>query len=660
MVCADFGDQTAKKIMPEEGVRTVNMGFEIVRDVDIRQDFFERFFLDENEEGRDIVRSALRHNQRRYIQRLEIDDLGDDIDDGTKNHNTLHHNAISWLKELKNDDVQSYYTIGVNSDLDLLKRIFLRKMTLMTRRGRMGYSITSGKRTEYHTYVTIQMDDLKMDLFESESQEGTSTPKDSDNIVIINGKSFLPAKLCSAQIELFLHIENCVLEEGRSNFDIPANLASVISINKDGSETCKADFCYKNLRDIYVKLEDIITAIENSFCSCPTKKGEFNKVKQVDESEVAVHDLITKDVARDWWFEDQNGVKYVDFYTFLATYAWLNVVLPIRVYLEYAKALKNKRRTSNGDSFSSGRRFVNTMRERYNMLYYESMAINFSQDDYNNFVNAVDHIAYPKKLESRKSFHVEDAKKLISEYFRISTKGSTEGESRSKIENNFLKYINIDGEYALYYQDKRLWFGHIDSKNSINHIEESSIWWDVAWGIILSDLLVTISQMFLSYNEKIERHTIEGRRFKQLREITSQAVEDFKAFYDVGTLSTWIVDAYSVAKQQFRINNYYETLKDKLAIFESYEIASAQHNQNSIIASGGSAAVLVLIWTLALVAYQTFRVQLLLWIIGITGSVIVAIVLVILDFTLNHRRWANYKVFKLHMLWIHLQRVIRK
>jgi hypothetical protein len=534
----------------------------------------------------EIIRNSLKEGGIE-TEKLDIEGtLSDDPRDINPGHSTNIHNAISSLKVLKNADIQEYHYKSTKirkPNLDLLRRIAIRKMSLITEDGR--------KLLDYRTkdniekYVTILLDDLDLDMFTLKDESPINTAELNPNFK----KSKLSSYLGRGKLSFFFHFDNDIAREGAKNYDLPADLSCAFELKeKDKLE----DFLNTPMTLIYVSLEDAINEVQRI-------RGK--NIVDFDKKSTDVEELIDNILTVDWWFKDIHGKKFIDIYTFLAVFAWMLVVQPIRRYLKSEHIIKNLDETHR-----SGRKFVNALRERYNILYYESISLDFEDlYEYNKFLAEINFLAYGKGNNKVSS----ETERLLSNFFGISRRPTTGAEYVRVVQDEFNrnneKYIGVDQEFALYYQNKRLWWGYFDNKSNSDQFILPSIWWDVAWDIILSDVLTFSAQMFLSYDRNIEKHT-NSKKFAELKKITTDAISDFKNYYEVGVFSPRFIDTFFVARKQFGIDEYYRIIKEKLDMFGNYEVAQSEHDQNIIISGGGLIGVMVLIITMYFVVFVPF------------------------------------------------------
>jgi len=154
----------------------------------------------------------------------------------------------------------------------------------------------------------------------------------------------------------------------------------------------------------------------------------------------------------------------------------------------------------------------------------------------------------------------------------------------------------------LYFQNKRIYPSYIiyaaptaeDKLYSTPNLR-----WDSSWGLILGDMLCSISQTFLSYNSLVEKHVAYRESFKTMINILKDATTDFRNFYDSDIIHKLeLRSAFETAKETFLTNSYEHRLIERVRLFSDYEIEENESKLNFLIFGGGLAAYSILAATL--------------------------------------------------------------
>lgn len=597
-----------------DAIRVVNFGFEISKDASVKRILNsidgEKYLLD-------FYKKCLLEAYGISLVYLDMSDISDSYDGLFPRDNSIHHNASRDIRVFHKGDIQSLVAQRNEDSNNLLRdpylqHMFMRKMKLITEDGRSGYSALPGTgEKNYHSYITIGFQRFRMNLYKvSDNYKKYLNENRSDKL----WKTTCPELMDlvgEAELGFYLHVENRNLKVEHGRISLPANMALIYELSpKIKTESDKVlEFSKVNSVNLYVQLNQVITVLIEQLKMKDFSNSFFTKEDSIKEvlykyGEGKLDQYILS-LVNDWFFmdsdktADRNGnnledkEKYIDIYTFLSLYSWLISSLPARVIL--SKNFESKR-SLNGKSF------INTTREMANILFYESLSVNLGLSRYRVVLQELDQI-FNFKLKNLFS-SANTTQEILSSFLSPSNGITEQGEFHNVFCNNTDKYFKTDRENAIYYQNKRIWFGSIEEDITGQKIYLPSLKYDATWALILSDLLTSSVQTLLLYNNLIERHAKLSTEPKELMKITREAVQNSKYYYETGSTSTWFIDTYEVAKEEFRVNYYYDMLKEKLDLFSELEISQYESQQNVLIVIGGFVATLLLTTTMFFVIFQ--------------------------------------------------------
>lgn len=121
-----------------------------------------------------------------------------------------------------------------------------------------------------------------------------------------------------------------------------------------------------------------------------------------------------------------------------------------------------------------------------------------------------------------------------------------------------------------------------------------------SWDFLLNRLITSQSQIFFRHITKIDRipQFVKGTSSllnilklssttAVMTHITEEAIGDFEEFYDINIINSegkqHFREQYEIAKKANNIISYYETLKDKLAIYGTFQVAEEQRRLSIVI-----------------------------------------------------------------------------
>ncbi|QQG48237.1 MAG: hypothetical protein HY247_05620 [archaeon] len=262
---------------------------------------------------------------------------------------------------------------------------------------------------------------------------------------------------------------------------------------------------------------------------------------------------------------------------FLAAVAWVEVVKPLNSMV--------KRKGDDSKVESTVRSFVKGIHESRNEISFHYKEVEMTK--------------LPSTLQSSPS---------NPSWTRFVTRllGFTSGleqDQNAFVERNLIQLT----PHALFVLNRGLYLSDIsDHPEALTAagILDYSEWghkWGVSWAILMSGMLCLLAETFMIYNKEMEKHVSERKKTAELRDLTHKAFEDFAWFYDVDLIQAHLYkEEFETAKKTFEIGDYYDILVKRLNLFSNYEIA-------------GEAAKLTRIW---------FRVSILIGVSGVLIGII--------------------------------------
>lgn len=95
---------------------------------------------------------------------------------------------------------------------------------------------------------------------------------------------------------------------------------------------------------------------------------------------------------------------------------------------------------------------------------------------------------------------------------------------------------------------------------------------EVAWYVLLSEMLCTTAQTFLLYDSRIER-SLQTRR-GGLGELLLKAYTDFAEYYDVGVIASYhYAREYEVCRKAMKLDSYHDTLEERIRVYSDHDLS---------------------------------------------------------------------------------------
>ena len=494
--------------------------------------------------------------------------------------------------------------------IEYLVRLAGQKQNRLTKKGRNGF-------------INIGIDHIpNLALYECnvKCQKEIQKTKENGDESYVEDEPYIHVKISSV---LHLDIENFYKYDRRRNKYLinykaqPKKIASFSFILESNDKNCEEKLSSLKLDRVYVDLKqcnknELLEKTSNTICTNKEKIGRWNFCKCKREKES----------------KDDICYNKVNLRTFLLFYIWESFLGDFRISIQQQRSLnsiiqKIQKILKGENKFNKNKyiepcRFVNSLNDLIKYLSFESISISFEKDSVNLFLRNKELLAdsnialgshYPI------SYHFQNEWiNFLSEVFQ---RKKDELWASEIFKHKISEIITRDFEGAMYFRNIRLYPSYIDSYSMGDFCSNPNLRWDVAWGILLGDILCTMAQTFITYNNKVEKHMSHRKRIKIMFNLLKQASYDLKDFYDADILQDLELRAtLEIAKETFLINSHYNKITERIKLFSDYEIEESEQKLNSLILVGGSTANLLLAATL----------DLLLWVYNYHSLYLIAII----------------------------------
>ena len=482
-----------------------------------------------------------------YIQKLDLQNLIDD----SKKTSTLKYNKHPYIKKVEAADCQSYIVSrenNVKNEDQFMEYLFSRKML----------ALTELKRKDY---VNIRFPNFKG--IDDKDDISIYKPKDPGKTSQDSGSIWDFEKKYTVTITPYFHIFpksekkqnlanehaitfHCCSKEKSINYEFASDISNLKIMNPG----------------TYITLTDLLKITK--FTSNMDFIDEFHK-NYDDWTHVGT-------------LETSCGIKeerFVPLFLLFLVYTY--------VELSHKENKKDCMKMSK-EEYLKMRDYVQKYWEKWENVTFVSLTMSYNNLDYVQVINTLKKIIEKKEIYTFDSFYG-----FLNRWIFLP---EDEQISRMNFYNKFSNFVKFDAEGALYYKNKRMWIRYLKDDSKKEYL------FDAAWGALLGTMLVRISDRLIGFNIEIDERNKD--KIAHLRDLSRQAFQEFRDYYDVAVLSgnARFRSALETAKETFEINFYYDSLKKKLELFSNYEVADEQRKLSKQISYGGLFALLVLLDTL--------------------------------------------------------------
>jgi len=211
---------------------------------------------------------------------------------------------------------------------------------------------------------------------------------------------------------------------------------------------------------------------------------------------------------------------------------------------------------------------------------------------------------------------------LYHSYRELPSNLFTDSDTYQKMIENVMKPTGVDSSiYITPYKNVTLI--DVNSSRVLQMLKTDPINYDypndslhivASWDFLLNRLITSQSQIFFRHITKIDRipQFVKGTSSllnvlklssttAVMTHITEEAIGDFQEFYDINIINSegkqHFREQYELAKKANNIISYYETLKDKLEIYGTFQVAEEQRRLSIVILilTGATIAVSLII-----------------------------------------------------------------
>lgn len=490
--------------------------------------------------------------------------------------------------------------------IEYLVRLAGEKQNKLTKKGRNGF-------------INIGIDHIpNLALYECnvKCQKERKKTKENGDEPCVEDKPCIHVRISSV---LHLDIENFYKYDRRRNKYVinykaqPKNIASFSFILESNDKNCEEKLSSLKLDKVYVDLNPKQSSKNDLFDkTLTTINGSLDRRIEGSKEKIGKWNFCTCEREKE---NNDDIYTKINLRTFLLFYIWASFLGDFRISIqqqrslnsiiqEISKILKGENEF-NKNKYIEPCRFVNSINDLIKYLSFESISISFEKSSVNGSpwykeLLADSNIALGSHYPI--SYHFQNEWiNFLSEVFQ---RKKDELWASEIFKRKIKEIIRRDFEGAMYFRNIRLYPSYIDSYSMGDFCSNPNLRWDVAWGILLGDILCTMAQTFITYNNKVEKHMSHRKRIKIMFNLLKQASYDLKDFYDADILQDLELRAtLEIAKETFLINSHYDKITERIKLFSDYEIEESEQKLNSLILAGGSTANVILAATLDLLLW---------------------------------------------------------
>ncbi|MDA8054144.1 MAG: hypothetical protein M0Z77_00660 [Thermoplasmatales archaeon] len=306
-----------------------------------------------------------------------------------------------------------------------------------------------------------------------------------------------------------------------------------------------------------LRIDEVVTGLDFN----EDEKKEFSDV--MDEYKRKIEKTSTQasvDLGKN---SEGSTTDYVaSIYAVLTAVAWVKIAKKVRTRIWKFRLGKGKRR------FLNGKNFVVRLMELQNYLSYSCKLIKRDclfgapTDAYTlqaDKKKTTENIA--KALEETSDIHSTEQNLRNIEFFRANYRDSWD-----------------DGDFM--FKNKALGVTSALDKEFLSgntFTTETGSRWYTSWLVLLSEMLALTSEIFIIYNNEVEKHAFKSISVGKLKKMTARAIRDFSTFHNIDVIqSKYYTNSYEVAKKEFGIERYHEVLDQRLHLFSDYVIGQRE------------------------------------------------------------------------------------